>query len=338
MRLIACVLALTAVFAAPAALADDGPESGGYMLVDTVLDGIEAGLIVPIFTHVEVTITPEGGHMEFTFFSSYAGDSMSCEMQQKCERAVNALGLDFATDDDGRLAVTDADIRTGPGLTIDRADVDEPFIIRPMIALIDGAQATWSKNEIVLAPQDWPAGRTARFLSADLDDAYDALAFALGFEVALYQLDHCVIRQVMEIANRSTLLRSEADRELLDAVHFAGAYTRLDDRIGYWAFDRDNDPRDPAEVSALQSRISLVRVAMAYVPYQDGEDSVAAIEEGIGALRDRIDDFEAVYADFILPNLDGIVAMRRMMGRYAAIIDQGYDPVESLCRSVHLDF
>lgn len=338
MRLIACVLVLVAAFTARAAVADDGPQSGSYMLVDTVLDGVEAGDIIPIFTHMAVTATPDGGHMEFTFLSSYAGDSITCEAIQKCERAVNALGLDFVMRNDGRLSVRDVDIRTGPGLTIDRDDVDEPFIIRPIIAMIDGAQATWSENEIVLTPLGWPAGRTARFLSADLDEAYDALAFALSFEVSLGYLDHCVIRQVMEIANLSTLLRSEAERELLDAVHFAGVFTRLDDQIGYWAFDRDNDPRDPAEVRAMQSRISLVGVAMVYVPYQDGEDSVAAIEEGIGALRDRIDDFEAIRTDFILPNLDGIVAMRRTMGRYASVIEQGHDPVESLCRSVHLDF
>lgn len=335
--LLSAIGLVSTILLAQPAQADDRPASGGYVLVDTVLDGIAAGYIVPIFTHMTLDTTPAGGRMEFTFMTSYGADSLSCSLSQKCDRAVNALGLDFIETDDGRITVTDVDIRTGPGMTIDRPDFDDEHIIQPMLALVDGAQVTWTNGEIKLAPEGWPNGRTARFLAGDRDAALDALAFALQFELSLRDLDSCVIRQLMEIANGSALFRSEADREILQVAHIAGLLMRIDDQASYWSTDPDGDSRDPDDVQTVLISRMMLQMAIS-VPYQEGEVTADAVEEGIALIRtSSIQNFDAIRAELILPNLAALGAVRRYHARYAQLLYEGYDPVTTLCRSVYLD-
>lgn len=338
MRPILPALALAGCLAVPMAHADDGPVAGGYVLINTVLDGVAAGQIVPIYTRMELSETAEGGHMEFYFITAFHGDAAMCAQSGKCDREVNALGLDFTATADGRIAVTDHEIRTGADLTIDRAEFDLPYIIQPMLTLVDGAAVTWSPGEITLSPQGWTGGRTARFLAADRDTVLDAVGFALSFEVSLGQLDHCVMRQLMEIAGTSSLFRSEADAAVLAVAHLAGLMMRLDDAAIAMAPGPSEEQPDLEAMRAARAPLLLLRLALAYTPWQEGEDTAAVVDEALEAARPATGDaFDTLRAELILPNLDAIAAARRYYARFVTLLEQGHDPVALLCRSIHLD-
>lgn len=316
------------IAALPAAWA--APRSGDYILVTPMFDGIGQGEIVPVYLYLRV----DGDRMEFRYLTSFAPDAQMCEMSQKCRRAVHGLTLPFAEREDGTIATGAPEFHTGDGQTIDRADVDMAHILVPTVRAVSGSRAEWSDGGLTLTQQGRRRSRAYRFVRGDLALLEDALGFAVAHEVSLARLDYCVVRQVVEMANKTDPTPAEAD--VLAVASVAGHFMRLRAEAGYYSLAPERFPGTEEEMRALREREMLMSVAMSYRDRDGGaDDNLEAVSDiGRRMLGDR---YEEVYDRVIAGREADILAYRRHVRRIAATMEAGGDLPQALCRSVLLE-
>ncbi len=327
-----CGLALSA---APARA--QMPADGGYFLVDTVLDGVAAGFTVPIFTHVEVA----GGRMEVTFITYFGGDVFVCSQYGKCSQAVTALGLDF-TVSGGEVDVTGREIRTGveEGLSIDRPDVDLPYIISPMAEFIDGAAIDPIPEGFTLTRTGRRGAKTARFMRATLEEAKDAIAFAAIFEQSLVELDHCVVRQVTALRHKAD--RTPSEEEVLGAARYVGLLRALDHESGYWYMEPEKFPGTEDEMQRIGERFMIADMLVKSGMIFPDLDTGTAIKDVLAMLRSRYEeDLPGLYAETVAGNEEALIAaigyLRKTRAFFEAQGTSGEDVVARICRSIVID-
>lgn len=312
----------------PAHAADALP-SGEFVLVNSVLPGPRQRATTPVYTHLTLT----DGHMEFRFISTAAPDALSCKETQKCERAVNALGLDYVLEND-RIVVTDHEIRTGPRMLIDHQESDLPLIIEPMLQLVDGATATVGENEVSFHAPD---GTDARFLAGSLAEAQEAMAFAMSWGVSLHDLDRCVLRQIAEVRLREETGMSEAEHNLLKAVDAAGISSEVQQAGQYWAMMPDAPEANSPEIQRLTTAAAYLRIlpqAVRQYPEVTPEQAQAMMLERLS----EAESFDATIVDeYVTPNREGLLQLGRYHIWFGELLSEGEDPVKRLCQSVLLD-
>lgn len=312
MKPVAILLAASLAISPTPGSAQTGERApdGGYLLVDTVLDGIEAGHIVPVFTHVAL----EGDEMRFTFLSYYIPSSADCEQFGKCHDAVQALTLRFE-ERDGILHVISHEILEAPDATIDRPDVDMPHIILPMRAFVDVARVHWQPHGFTLIHGDQRGRRSSiegRFVAASLDFSRAAVAFSGIFELSLREVGDCILQQITTMNLRAE--RSPAEEELLATARVTERVRRLNAEAAYYEYGSTPDPRDPEEVRDLRDRASILHIAL--VPIRPPEELTAQLEELVSSMP----GFAEIYADVIAGHEDEIIAARRYTTRANAVL------------------
>lgn len=325
MRLILNFL-LIALFALPAHASDELP-SGEFVLVNSVLPGPMQRATVPVYVHMTVT----DRRMEFRFIPTGMLDALSCKETRKCEQVVNALGVDYALEED-RVVVTDHEIRTGS--VIDHHESDLPLIIEPMLQLVDGATVTLGENEIAFRTSN---GSNARFLASNLEDARDAMAFARIWEVSLHDLDRCVVRQISELRLRDEGELSEAEHNLLEAVEVAGLTSDLHQVSQYWAMMPDAPEANSPEVLRQRMAASYLRV----MPLVIGQYPDATPEKAQTMAMEWLSEAESfdasVFDEYVVPHREGLLQLGRYHVWFRELLTEGEDPVEHLCGSLLLD-
>ena len=256
---------LCAAMLSMAALATAGaaPRSGDYILVTPMLDGIGQGEIIPVYVHLRVG----EGRMEFRYLTSFAPDAKMCELTQKCRRAVHGLTLPFTEAEDGTIRAGAPDFHTGEGQTIDRADADMGHILVPTVRAVSGARAEWSDGGLTLTRKGRRRSRSFRFLPGDLRLLEDAIGFAVAHEVALSRLDYCIVRQVVEIANKPDPTPAEAD--VLATARAAGQFVRLRAEAGYYSLAPEKFPGPEADMRALRDRELMFSMALSLPTPED---------------------------------------------------------------------
>ncbi len=215
----------------------DPPPDGSYGLVDTVIFGgpidlaseDRSPLNAAIPTYVLMTV--DGDRLSFAFRRYPWPSPATCEEAGWCQAWVEALEIAIAVAPGGAVEVVAWRHDDGPGMVIDRADVDGPAIIQPIVSFFDGA--TVARDGVGLAVTGRaPDGqmRTARFLPASRARMEDAMAFVAAFELSLALHDRCVLRKALEFDARSWTLTAD-EAHFLAATRAAGALWRIDGEI-----------------------------------------------------------------------------------------------------------
>lgn len=330
-------LAAAALVAASVSPAEAGGvlPDGGHILVDELLPGVDAGIIIPIYIHMQVT----GTEAEVTFATIFPPDLIMCEAFGKCGQAVPALSLSFAEDGDGRITVTDREIHTGPGLTIDREDVDVAHIIEPVADFLDGARVTEDGHGLRLTN----GFRSVRLMPGDLRFMLDAMAFAASFDISLAPLDQCILRQVATLAAKPE--RSPREEEVLLAVKVYGELARIDAMQGMIVFDPATpDPAEQKTLRAMAIRWALAGVVrrlmdteIADAPLPSDAELDRMISEELALFTAAGDRTEAIRAEVMETRAPELRATIRYQARFFEAMMMGYVIEELVCRSILLE-
>jgi len=329
-RILSLVVLAVLFLGAGSAYAGSRPDRGEYMLVTPILDGVEAGKIVPIYIH----LTLDGDRMYFRFMNTFPTGVLMCEMFGKCERTVLGLSLRFAETADGRIVVHEHKMYTGPGFVIDRKDVDIGYIQTPTLRAIDGAEVVWSDRGVTFTSRGRRKTRTARFVRADLRLMEDALAFALSPEIAVGPLEYCITRQIVELANKPAPTRAEAD--ILRAARAFGRAVRLARIPDYYGNYPEKYPGPREILRRITDRNQVFHLALVY-PAPDDWDSRDLDAILVPILKRMNDWFVPAYAESVFGHEEDILAARRHLARLGSARLAGFDLAFVICNSVLLE-
>ena len=325
-------------FAAVPVAAKEVPQ-GGYMLIDTPLPAVAEGDMIPVFLHMQV----EGTQLHWTFLTGFAGTAQSCEADQKCQQAVQSLTQEVDWQEDGTLDIRQSMIRQGAGLTIDRAQADQSLIYGPLQGFLEGAVLDLDANGGTIRGRDQTE---VRLMPATMEQALSALSFAKGFGLSLWEMDHCVIRQVLGF-------EAMADPDpLAQEVLLAARYLRYIETLEQEAFYYEGEP--PAEkgfdVRMAKQRLTTARVAKGAMtqaiveamraggPALGDDEVLSAARPVFETMRKRLGDFaDIVFQDIFIVRAEALVAAARFEARKTLAAEQSAEGLlAAVCENVRL--
>ena len=274
--------------------------------------------------------------MDWTFVSAVQPDSQLCETLGKCKQAVQALSHDVTLNDDGSVTIQASHRHSGDGMTIDRPDQDETFILGEIDGFLDGAQLVHDGSHATLSN----AGRTVDLVPASVDDLLDAIFLVRSFEQSFAKLDQCGVRQVLDILNRSGDRAAHA-QEVADAARYLGHLGRLETSAQYYV---DGAPADQEaelrqkQLVGMYAAMALngprAEIALAGSPLSD-EQVLEAARKLDGALKPVLgDSFANVSNDLLVDRKAGFLATVRLMSRFDVLLRQGNDPYTAICKDI----
>lgn len=341
--LIAVLSALVLVAAAgPRAAARDG----GYLLVDPLFGGIEGGAVVIRYLH----LTLAGDRIEARFIAPYAPWPDACESGTgPCDQIVHALDM-RVEEREGRLTLLSHVTRLGPGVVIDRPDVDLGFFVMPLLALVGGAGIARDGAVLTLSRPERQGEQGYRFVALELDAALDAVRFAASFEISLAPLDYCIVRQIAGL--RHDPRPGAAARQVLDAQGFVAGLAALRaefERAGRADAEADARMRLGARLAVRQialttgvrhlAEASLAEDADLTLPGRGPDDDAlaAVMREGVAGLaRSDRPGFAAEAEALLGDDLPGLLGTTRYMARHALLMQRGHDLPTTICRDITL--
>ncbi len=299
---------------------------GGFMLVDTPLNGIAEGYIVPVFLHVEIA----GNRMDWTFTTSFVPFDQSCKMYQKCQQSVQTLSHEVDWQADGSLAILDTVRRTGPGLAVDRPTEDETYVYNALNLFLKGAVLDLDASGGTITRDIRRGKQVVRVMPATLDQSLSALAFAKAFELSLWQMNHCVIRQVLAFE------AMQDPDPLAQDVLLAARYLRYLETLELEALYYSGEP--PAgkgfEVRMATLRHTAARfavrtvsqmytdAALAGAPAPSDADAPIAAKQAVGLMQSRLGDFYSVVVrEIIETRAQQLLAAARFDARRKAVAE-----------------
>lgn len=339
--LLSLILALMLSLTTAQAQSRDLPE-GSFYVAGEVLPAIKQGALVPVQVHLTLT----GNRLEWRFITSFLPNAASCERDGKCHQVVQSLSHDVTWNADGTLTLDSTDLKTGPDLTIDRAEFDNLLVHAPVSSLVDRAILTLDASGGTLT-KTGVGGlvREVTLIPATLDQTLAAVSVPYAFELSLSQLDQCAIRQVLGVYNAET--RSPVQADLLRAAkHFHHLY-RLNGAANYYSLH--DAPADQAErldsqrlhATAAQMTFSFAAFELAKATDEGKTLSDAEIltiaEDALSKLRDRLgDQYDVIRTDILDTRGSDLIAAARLSARMRQLIKSGTDPYAAVCADVTL--
>jgi len=284
--------------------------------------------------------------MDWTFITSFIPNKMMCDKSGNCERAVPALSHKVEWKSGGDIRIVSSERRTGPGMEIDRANLDAAYVLNPVDQLVArGVLELGAQGGTFSLERRGKSRKKIDVLPASLTDLLDAIGLVKSFEMSFSQLNHCGVRQV--VAMMVTEDRTEAEQQVVDAARYLGSYDRLQGEAQYYPFrEAPEDQQEEVErksihASAMQVglRMPLRDVTDAYLngtPMSD-EDVLTQSANVIARLEKPAgENYETIRKDILETRRVQLLAAIRLSARFSALQAKGHVLQEAVCSDITL--
>lgn len=329
------VLILTLILPLGPVAARDLPN-GTYAVLGDVLPGIKQGYIVPVYLHV--TISP--GRLDWTFVTIGATVPIYCNTHQRCQTDLQSLSHHVDWDEDGILTVRQTERRTGDGLAIDRASLDDAHIFAPIQNLVEGGRLSFRGAGGRLTNPNHPG--EARLIRASPPELREAVDLVKSFNQPMVQFDQCGVAQILTIQNMAN--RSDDQQQVLDAARFLGQMKRIEAKRHTYR-EATTDPDIIAEIEYLTSHYAAYQFALTFAQQEEeaalmaghsySDEILIAIAKDAAAPMTKLLDEEDV-AELFETWRTELLAAQRYFARYAVAASKSENPISLICRNITL--
>lgn len=341
MRVFSSLALFLVLFIPWQAAAKDLPKAE-YVLLGEVLPGIQDGIIVPVFVHLQT----DKDQMNWNFITVFVPDKLMCDDFGNCNQVEPALSHKVRWKEDGDLQVLSTDRRTGHGKVIDRAEIDASQIINPIDSLVqNGTLTLGDQGGTFKLLRRGKSPKVVDLQPVSLEDLLAAISLVKGFNLSFADLNQCAVRQVVAIMGKAD--RSEAEQQVVDAARFLGRYDRLDGEGRYYPFrEAPEDQREEVGLKSLHSsamqvglRIPLRDVTDALLngtPMSD-EDVLAQSAEIIARLEKSAGAYyQTIREDILVTHRTQLLAAIRLSARFSALQAKGHELQQAVCSDITL--